>query len=119
MPVRRSPPAPGSCGIGGKVVNFVDLPKAMTLSTDTGGVITNFLGNWHGLSIHGFYGIWNAPDASLLIPNAARCAGCPHPEVNVLPSCAQALLLSCQCGPHDSAVIKLMRYSIHEHGHRL
>jgi len=55
-------------------VDFADLPPALTLTTDSGGDITNFLGNWHGLSIHGFYGVWNAPDATLVIPNAARCA---------------------------------------------
>ena len=56
-------------------MDFADLPPALTLTTDTGGDITNFLGKWHGLSIHGFYGVWNAPDAALIIPNAARCAG--------------------------------------------
>ncbi len=54
-------------------MDFKDLPQTLTLTTDTGGVITNFLGNWHGLSIHGFYGVWAAPNASLVIPYAPRC----------------------------------------------
>ena len=55
-------------------MDFTDLPPTLTLSNDPGGVITNFLGPWHGLSVHGFHGVWAAPNASLVVPNAARCA---------------------------------------------
>ena len=55
-------------------MDFADLPQALTLSNDVGGVISNFLGPWHGLSVHGFHGVWAAPNASLIIPNAARYA---------------------------------------------
>lgn len=62
---------PGSCA--GTLVDFADLPQSLTLQNDPAGVITNFLGPWHGLSVHGFHGVWAAPNASLIIPNAARC----------------------------------------------
>jgi len=98
----RVPPAPGTCGIGGKLVDFADLSPTLTLTTDTGGDITNFMGNWHGLSIHGFYGVWNAPNATLVIPNAARCAADLFVREAVMTGSPPAETASELCGKHPS-----------------
>ena len=60
-------------------MDFTDLPQRPTLPTDTGGVVTNFLGPWHGLSVHGFYGVWAAPNATFVVPYATRCVACALP----------------------------------------
>ncbi len=57
-------------------MDFADLPQALTLGNDPGGVITSYLGPWHGLSVHGFHGVWAAPNASLIIPNTQRYVTC-------------------------------------------
>lgn len=58
----------------GCLVDFTDLPKKLTSDYDDGGVLSNFMGSWHGLSIHSFYGVWAGTTAVASIPDAARYA---------------------------------------------
>lgn len=77
--VRTCPTCPGGTGC---LVDFTDLPTRLTNGYDSGGVISNYMGPWYGLSFHSFYGIWGGSTAAGSIANVARLAAvAPSPGV--------------------------------------